>query len=458
MTIQDKAIRSTTGVFNNPVKKQLGTGRLLVVLLLAGITCALFTVFPVTAGTQYMAGSPELSAYVSGNNELSPGTQVQLPVVIQNTGINQFKFVKSGIVDTDDQPNTAKFLTVSLGPGSSPLIVKSDPQMLGDLAVAGTATKTASFTVRIPTDAAAGTYMLPLELNYTYLYNAEQYGDDTLEYRYKTVDTTIEIPVKIKKQVNIDVISSKVKDLNAGTEGYITLTVKNAGHDDAKKAILVIEQNGNSPVTPTEASAYIGDFPVNGTATGVFKTSVSSSAEAQTYPLNVKVTYENSEGDTVSSDIETIGIPVGGKIQFEIVSEPQTIFPGQKKVIKATYKNTGDATAYQAVGRISMVDPFSSNDDSAFLGDMAPGETREASYLVTAEGGATVKLYGIDAEINYRDALDNKVTSDPLKMDLEVVPKRDAVTSLLENPLLLAALAIIIIAIGYFLYRRKKSQ
>jgi hypothetical protein len=458
MTVRDTTIIPSPGILTNPDKKRFGTGNLLAILFIAGISCALIAIVPASAGTQYMAGSPELSAYISGNNELSPGTEVQLPLVIQNSGVNQFKFVKSTIVDRDDLPNTAKFLTVGLGAGSSPLIVKSDPQMLGDLTVSGTATATASFTVRVPTDAKAGTYLLPVQLSYSYLYNAEQYGDDTIEYRYKTINSTLQIPVTIKKNVNIEVISTNVSDLNAGTEGYITLVVKNVGHEDGRKAILVIEQNGKSPIIPTEGSTYIGDFLVNATATGLFKTSVASSAEAQTYPLNVKVKYENSEGDQVTSDTETIGIPVGGKIQFAIISAPQTTTPGQKNVITATFKNTGDATAYQAVGRISMVDPFSSNDDSAFLGDLAPGETRDASFLVTTDASATPKLYGIDSEVRFRDALDNNVISDPLKMDVNVVAGKSIVSSLMDNPLLLAVLAVLVIAIGYFLYRRKKSQ
>ncbi|MFA6333591.1 MAG: S-layer protein, partial [Methanoregula sp.] len=231
------------------------------------------------------------------------------------------------------------------------------------------------------------------------------------------------------------------------------------GQENAKKATLIIAQNSGSPIIPTEGSAYIGDFPSNGTATGIFRTSVASSADAQTYPLDVYVKYENTDGDMVSSDIETIGVPVGGKIDFEITSDPQTIKPGQKKVITAKFKNTGDATAYQAVARISMVDPFSSNDDSAFLGDLAPGETKEASFLVTAESTATVKNYGIDSEIRYRDALDNSVISDSMKLDVTVVPATSMTSVLTDNPALLAALAVLIIAIGgYLLYRRKKLQ
>ncbi len=459
MTTKNSLTAGSTRTTGKPLYQDIGSHNFVSLLLLAGIAVTFFAIAPVSAedGTQYLAGSPILSAAISGNNELMPGKEVQLGIVIQNTGTNQFKFVRSNIVNRDDLPNTAKFLTVSLGAGDSPLIVKSDPQLTGDLPASSTAT--ATFTVKVPTDAAAGTYQLPVSLQYTYLYNADQYGFDTIEYRYKSMNETLTIPVKIKSDVRLDVESVQVSGLNAGTEGYVTLSVKNIGHEDGKKAILCIAQNDGSPVIPTEGSAYIGDFPAGGTASAIFRTSVDSGAEEQTYPLDVYVKYENTDGDTVTSDIEAIGIPVGGKIKFAIISEPQTIAAGQKKVITAQFKNTGGATAHQAVGRISMVDPSSSNDDSAFLGDLAPGETKEASFLVTADGAATVKSYGIDAEVRYRDALDNQVVSDPIKLNVEVVPAKSLVSSLTGNPVLLALLVLIVIAAaGFYYYRRKKLQ
>lgn len=456
MTVREKYTKPDTRTSGSRGSTGYPARNLFAFLILTGIAMTFFAVSPVSAGSQYTAGSPELSASISGNNELSPGREVQLGVVIQNTGVNQFKFQKTGTIDRDDLPNTAKFLTVTLRAGDSALIVKSDPQMLGDLKASSTST--AMFTVKVPSDAPAGTYLLPLELNYTYLYTAEQYGTDTIEYRYKTINETLQVPVKIKSDVRINVLSATVKDLNAGTEGYITMDVKNIGHEDATKAIVIIARNDGSPVIPTEGSAYIGNFPSNGTATCIFKTSVSGDAEAQNYPLDVYVKYENHDGDMVTSDIETIGVPVGGKIEFEIVSDPQTITAGKKKVITAQFRNTGGATAYQAVARVSMVDPFTSNDDSAFLGDIAPGETKEASFLVSADGAATVKQYGIDSEVRYRDALDNSVISDPMKLNVNVVAGKSIIEDLTGNPAALAAVAVIVIAIGYFLYRRKKSQ
>ena len=65
------------------------------------IVCSVICIAPVqAAGTKYMAGSPELSAYISGSNEVSPGDTVQLKVIIENKGVNEFKFIQSGVVDS----------------------------------------------------------------------------------------------------------------------------------------------------------------------------------------------------------------------------------------------------------------------------------------------------------------------------------------------------------------------
>jgi hypothetical protein len=447
-------LQKTTGSGRYLLSEERGTSLLWPVILIS-IAALVIAVSPVSAGEQYMSGSPELSAYLGGTNEFSPGQEVQIAVVVENSGLNQFKFVKTGIVDREDLPNTAKFLTVTLEAGDSPFIIKTDPQMLGDLKASSTAT--GKFTVRIPSDTPAGVYTIPVKLNYTYLQTAEQYGVDTVQNFYKTKDEVFEFSLRVKPDVRISVVSSEFRELNAGTEGSITLNVKNTGHEDGRKAILTLVRNDGSPVVPTEGSAYIGDFPAGSTATAVFKASVSDSAEAQTYPLDVYVKYENSDGDSISSDIETIGVPVGKKTEFVIVSEPVTLIPGQKKTINVSYRNTGGATAHQAQARVSMVDPFTSNDDTAYLGDVAPGETKAASFLVSVDRAATLKTYGIDSEIRYRDAFDNQIISDPIKLGLTVSEDTGFVAGLMKNPLLLAVIAVIILGAGYVVYRKRAN-
>ncbi|MFA5221242.1 MAG: S-layer protein, partial [Methanoregula sp.] len=161
-TTRNNLIRMPSGGFLN------FRHSLLWCLCLAAVSIAVMMSTPAMAGTQYMAGSPELSVYIAGTNEYSPGQDVPLHVVIENKGVNQFKFVKSGIVDTEDLTNTAKHLTVTLGTDDAPLAIKSDSQTVGDLL--GSNSATVLFNLKINRDAPAGTYNLPVTLNYTYLY------------------------------------------------------------------------------------------------------------------------------------------------------------------------------------------------------------------------------------------------------------------------------------------------
>jgi hypothetical protein len=430
-------------------------GRLTCILLLL---CGLL-ISPVMAGERYMAGSPELSAYISGNNEFSPGTEVQLPVVIENTGVNDVKIQTVDTISLDDLPNTAKFLTITLAPGNAPVVIKSDPQMVGDLK--GAKSVPVSFIAKINTEASGGTYLLPLVLNYSYLQiggSGDQYlRSNSIEYIYKTENITLNIPIKIKSDVSIDVLSAEPEHLNVGTEGYLNLKIKNTGSEDGTKTIINITRNGNSPIIPTDSSVYIGDFPPGSTVECRYKVSVSSDAEKQSYPVDVFAVYQNNEGDFVTSRSDTVGIPVGGKADFTIISAPAEMNPGNKKDITVEYKNTGDTAIYSAQARISAVDPFTSNDDIAYIGDLKPGESKVVSYVMSVDRSATLKQYGLDSEIRYRDALDNTYISDTMKVKVNVTAPT-GITTVLSNPIYLSVLIAAIIGILYLVYhyRRKK--
>lgn len=412
---------------------------------------------PVFAGSIYMAGYPQLSAYIFGTNEFSPGDDVQLIIVVENTGLNELKFVQSGIIDRDDQPNTAKFLTAALATGDAPIVIKSDPQMLGDLK--GASSVQAVFSTKIRSDAPAGIYQIPLSLNYTYFNQAEQYGADTIQYYYKTKDETLHIPIKIKSDVSIDVISAVPEHLNIGTDGFINMRIKNTGFEDGSKTVVKILRNGNSPVIPMDSSVYIGDFPSGSTVDCRYKVSVSGNAGRQNYPVDIVVVYQNNEGDYVTSRSDTVGIPVGGKVEFAVISSSGEMNPGNKKIIVVEYKNTGDTAVYSAQSRISAIDPFSSNDDTADIGYIRPGESRAVSFVLSVDRKATLKEYGLDSEIRYRDALENTYISDPMKVRITVTPTT-GLTTVISNPIYLSIVVACIIGALYlvFHYRRKNMQ
>lgn len=438
------------------LRKSLNINRAFCFLLI-GICLCVFCASPVMAGTKYLSGEPNLNVTISGNNEFTPGITTDLPILIENSGLNYVKMVQSGIVDRDDIPSTAKMVKVTLLQDGAPLLIKSDTQMIGD--ITGSESKPVKFQVRVKDDGQAGTYNLPVQLDYTYLAAAEQVGTDSVVNRYNTKKLTLNVPFIVKSAINLDVVNVTPADINAGGEGFVTIKLKNNGSDTGNKAIAKLSRSGDSPVVPVDSTVYIGEFKPGDEFNAKFKVSVTRDAEPQEYPLEVMVTYQNADGETMDTPAEQIGIPVGGKIKFSMVNDPPKVTAGAKEIVEVEYKNEGDAVAYSSEARISAVDPFSSDDDLAYLGDIKPGESAIAKFKLTTTSDAVEKVYGLDSEIRYRDALDNSQISDTIKVEVQVV-KPDGISAIFSNPIVIAVILMIIIGAAYRYHttRRKTAS
>ena len=425
--------------------------RLIIVFLVLWLCFSM----PVMGVTTYLGGRPQMSALISGVNEFSPGQDATIKVIVQNSGVQNLQFVNGGSITRDDLLTTAKTVSVGLSAGNAPIIIKSDPQTVGD--IKSNEIRTVSITTKILPTANEGEYQIPLTINYTYLVAADQSASDTLQSNYQLASETFPITIKIKPQVTVEVLEAVPENLIVGSEGYIDLKIRNSGSEDGKKATVKMIRNGASPIIPTDSSVFIGDFPHNGTVTSRYKVTISGDAEKQTYPVDVVVTYENRDGDVVISYIETIGIPVGGKISFTITSGPVQVVPGSQNVIQVEYQNTGVTTAFNAQARLSVVDPFTSTDDTAYLGDLKPGQTATARYQMSADDTAAVKDYTLDTEVRYRDALDISHGSDIIDVTVQVQQK-PASAGIMQALPILVVVALICIGAGYYFLVLKKKK
>jgi hypothetical protein len=167
------------------------------------------------------------------------------------------------------------------------------------------------------------------------------------------------------------------------------------------------------------------------------------------------VTYTNSEGFTVDSATDTVGVPVGGKLGFAVTSAPASLSPGESKVIEVEYRNTGSITAYHAQARLTIVEPFSSSDTQAYLGDVAPGQSVTARYAISADSRAAPALYELDTNVRYRDSLDNSLTSDTVSAPVEVVPPKSG-SLLLPTAAVLAA--VVLTGAGYYVFAMRRKR
>ncbi|MFZ1897101.1 COG1361 S-layer family protein [Methanoregula sp.] len=419
------------------------------------IIIAAFFVAPALAGTKYLDGTPNLNAYIAGINEYSAGGDIQIPVVIENDGMSTNVQVAPDIIDRADLPTTAKFVTVAMSAGDAPIVIKSDPQMIGDLA--SQTRDTVTFDAKVNADAPAGTYSVPLNISYTQFSYVDQFGVDTFRYYYVQDNVTVTIPLVIKPEVIPEIVSATSDQLIAGADGYVNLTIKNIGSLDGAKATVKILQDDDSPVTPVDSSVFIGAFPAGGVVSCQYKVNVAKDAENKTYPVDVIVIYQNDEGDFVTSQTETVGVDVGNKVDFTILSPPAEMSPGSKQTILVEYQNTGNSTIESAEARISIVDPFTSTSDVAYLGDLKPGQSAVASFQLSVASDATLKEYGLDSEIRYRDALDDTYISDPMKVSIDV-KNLTGFAGIVSNPLYISVLVAVLIGLIYAVYhlRRKK--
>jgi hypothetical protein len=103
------------------------------------------------------------------------------------------------------------------------------------------------------------------------------------------------------------------------------------------------------------------------------------------------------------------------------------------------------------------VDPFTSSDNTAYLGDIKPGDTVTARYQITSDPGATLGNHSLDTEVRYRDAQDNSQISDTFKVPVLVVapPPSSGIASMLP---VLIVIVLIVAGAGYYLLVMRKKK
>ena len=403
---------------------------------------------PVIAGTRYESGGPAITAAIVGSNEYTPGQDVIIVIRIENSGLFQGRIERSGIIERDDPPNKAKMVTATLGEGETPLIVRTATQQAGDLP-GGTST-VVKFSVTVPSDAPAGEFKLPLEIEYIYLKEEDQETLDRIRSVYNNRTETVTLPIYIRSHTALSVLSSRADQLNPGAEGYLELLIENAGEEYARSAVIQLSTNGNSMVIPTDRSMYAGDLAPGATALCRFRVGVSGDANAQEYPIDVSMSYKNTNGEETSTPPLTIGVPVNEEARFECASSRINLTTGDQ-LLEVPYLNSGDEIVYDAQARISLVDPFSGIDDTAYLGDLGPGEVAVARYRVGIDPAATGN-YSLDSEVRYHDARKNSRIADVVKIHVSVAGGG-------PPPLLVLVTIPALVAIGcvsFVVLRRKK--
>lgn len=254
---------------------------------------------------------------------------------------------------------------------------------------------------------------------------------------------TIPFGVEIEETPQFKVVSSS-SSLYAGSKGDVAFSV------EVSKPVknLKVEIVTNPPLSAIVKETFVGDM--NGIFDVSFKLKALSDAEG-VYPAKLKFTY-NLGGEEISEEIDA-GVEVKPKMKFEVVGEG-TLEAGSERLVSVKVRNAGNFEVRDATARITVVDPFSTTDDTAYIGTLKPGEAKNVTFKLKVDSDATPKLYALNLEVKYRDVSGEWVISEPVKMPIEVREKKSKI------PLTGTITLVILVgsAIAYGMSRKKQEE
>jgi hypothetical protein len=225
-------------------------------------------------------------------------------------------------------------------------------------------------------------------------------------------------------------------------------------------------------VESTSNPQSVEELETGHTSTLSYTIKINSDTPAGDYELLLPVSYQyQSNVKTVTTDAinlgvtgveyarvyetknETLRIPISIKSgpKFEVTNVSGSLVQGESRLINVTYKNTREEVAEDALARIIVMSPLSTEKSIVRLGDIGPGEEKTASFEISADQEALVKNYGINSEIKYVDEDGDTSFSESMKVNipLEATEKKFSITGI-------AIILIIVIALYQIVNMHRK--
>jgi hypothetical protein len=442
---------------------------LAIVALLASVVG---TTGPVLAS---VVGKPNLQATVVGSQELAVGQVGAIQIMIQNIGT-----FSGDVEDPADQVmalgylltapgvvlvapcTTAVGVAVTLTSGSSSIEVVSGSASIGTLVRGMSTTQPLTFQLYIHKDAQPGTYKLGLKLQYQYLSDVDWLNPGgtppQFDFHWSSRVQQVQISVTVVGTYFLAAVT-QTEGVRAGATGIITVDVQNSGASEAYDVTAeIVPGTSISPVGPP---SFLGDVAGNSSVTTQLKMSVSKEAIAKDSSVGILVKYKDDR-DIPRQSLLTVGVMVEGELNFEVqtVQVEGRLTPGSERVIIIPIVNVGDYEAKDAVAKINIVNPFatapfSTSDDTAYIGTLQAGENSSAKFRISVDADAVPKPYVLDVQVEYWDSLGNSYTSDTMRATVTVQQPSGLSTTAI---ILISIAGVVVVVVLLRVMRRRRNR
>ncbi|MCK5023037.1 MAG: COG1361 S-layer family protein [Candidatus Aenigmarchaeota archaeon] len=217
----------------------------------------------------------------------------------------------------------------------------------------------------------------------------------------------------------------------------IEVSLQNDGYGDAENIIFkIVPENPFSLLPGEDETATFTRISAQDHVTITYKLYVDKNAISNNYDL--KFEYYG-RGDTVKKT-QDVTVQVEGKpklILDEIITTPEQMQPGDSVTFTVRIKNVGTGSASFMEADLTSDSEYilpELSGGSDFVGEIKPGQTGEAIFVMSIDNSAEYKTYSGDISLSYKDdSGDAQTSSFDIGMPIRGIPIMKILSAKIDN-------------------------
>ena len=384
------------------------------------VAVVVLLVVPGTA-TAVVRGEPDLDASV-GDTTLTAGEDGTLELTVANSADLEVASLSNPAFN--ERVTTARGVEIRIDDGTLPFSVDSPRRVVGGIPDGASAT--IPFSVSVDDNATAGTYRVPVEVEYTYTRQiAELSGVTQQRTRSRTLHVRVRIETDSESRFRV---VGTTADVRADDGGSVSVTVENRGTEPARDTVVTLSSPNEAfdlGGAPTN-SRRIGGVAPGERRTVTYAVDVREGIRAQPYVFEASARYRNADGETRRDDALPVAVTVGSGPRFSTEAVDSELYVGEQGTLSGQLRNEGERTARNAVVVIESSSPSVTVSERAVaVGDLAPGSSTPFEFAVDVGPGASDGPRPFTAIVNYETADGDTKTSDPIRLQRSVGADRE---------------------------------
>jgi len=291
----------------------------------------------------------------------------------------------------------------------------------GDLRFSGAETSTTRISRLEPGEQATVTYDVSVAPDSA----VRQYSiDGQVEFEdpdgITRVDEAISLGVTPQPEQEFRIESGETT-LRVGEDGDLRGVVRNEGPAPARNVVVVYESESPN-VIPIETEVAVGSLQSGESAEFALPVEIGGEAEAVDRVADVAVRYRNDENELRRYEDVEIAYGVDEeRDDFDVEVVDREVTAGSTTTFDVVVTNNLDEPVSDVEARLFADSPLDSPEDEGFTESLAPGESTNMTFTLTAEGGATAKTYPVSMDFRYDDADGDSTLSDTTRVAVRVV-------------------------------------